>query len=129
MKIVIPLLLSSLTLIFASSLMAAETEIKGCAAKQRQIQQQLDQAKAHKNAAQVAGLQTALDASLASCTDASLQQEREKKVQSARHKVSEREQELSEAQTTGKSSKIVKRQAKLSEAQKELQQAQEELAR
>lgn len=108
---------------FASFSIAAEG---GCAAKEQEIQQQIDYATQHGNSQRVAGLKTALDEVQAHCTDAGLQAERQKKIEEKQHKVSERRQELKEAQQTGKLDKITKKQQKLAEAEAELKQAQAE---
>ncbi|MGW1443418.1 DUF1090 domain-containing protein [Serratia rhizosphaerae] len=108
---------------FASFSIAAEG---GCAAKEQEIQQQIDYATQHGNSQRVAGLKTALGEVQAHCTDAGLQAEQQKKIEEKQHKVSERRQELKEAQQTGKLDKITKKQQKLAEAEAELKQAQAE---
>lgn len=125
--------LSFLALITASGLLsplalaADPGALKGCAAKKFELQTQIDQAKAHNNTHQQAGLQTALDQVNAHCTDASLRQQREKKIAAAKHEVSEREADLATATKKGDHDKIGKRQAKLDESRKELQNAKAEL--
>jgi hypothetical protein len=108
--------------------MAADaTALKGCDAKKANLQTQIDYAREHNNSHQQAGLQKALDEVNAHCTDASLRQEREKKVAEAKHEVAERQADLAEATKKGDTDKISKRQAKLAESQKELQDAMGEL--
>lgn len=106
---------------------ADATALKGCAAKKAHLQTQIDYARAHSNSHQQAGLQKALDEVNAHCTDASLRQERERKIADAKHEVSERQADLAEATQKGDADKIAKRKAKLAESQKELQDAMSEL--
>jgi len=110
-------------------LMAAEApeSLKGCAAKQQAIRTQIDQAKAHGNTDQQAGLEKALAQSQANCTDAGLQKERENKVLDARREVAQRQADLDKAMKKGDSDKINKRKDKLAESRKELQQALDEI--
>ncbi|QKZ07210.1 MULTISPECIES: DUF1090 domain-containing protein [Pseudomonas] len=110
-------------------LMAAEAPegLKGCAAKQQAIRTQIDQAKAHGNAEQQAGLEKALAQTQANCTDAGLQKERENKVLDARREVAQRQADLDKAMKKGDSDKINKRKDKLAESRKELQQALDEM--
>ena len=131
MKIVAPLaLLLSLGLITAGT-QAAEPEpgLTGCAAKRSAIEQQLQQARDHKNAAQAAGLETALTQVKANCTDAGLRSEREQKVLEARHEVSQRTKDLDKAMKKADAEKINKRKEKLAEAKQELQEALDDLDR
>ena len=76
--------------LLASPLMAADAapELTGCAAKKQAITLQLEQARAHGNSNQVAGLEKALSEVNAHCTDAGLRKERENKVLEAKHEVS-----------------------------------------
>jgi len=114
--------------LFTPLAMAADaTALKGCDAKKANLQTQIDYAREHNNSHQQAGLQKALDEVNAHCTDASLRQEREKKVAEAKHEVAERQADLAEATKKGDADKISKRQAKLAESQKELQHAMGEL--
>ncbi len=124
--------LTMLTLCCAVSapLLAADEdapEIKGCAAKQLAISSQIEQAKAHGNGPQQAGLEKALGESRANCTDAGLQKERENKVLDARHEVAKRQADLDKAMKKGDSDKINTRKDKLAESRKELQQALDDL--
>jgi hypothetical protein len=113
----------------ASTLAMADeaTPLKGCAAKQHDIETQLEQARAHGNSHQQKGLETALAQVKAHCTDALLRQEREQKITKAQHEVKEREADLQTATQKGDQDKIAKRKSKLAEAQHELQAAQAEL--
>jgi valyl-tRNA synthetase len=103
------------------------TPLKGCAAKQHDIEAQLDQARAHGNTHQQKGLETALAQVKDHCTEASLRAEREQKITKAQHEIKEREADLQTATQKGDPDKIAKRKAKLAEAQHELQAAQAEL--
>lgn len=113
----------------ANPLLASEPAkpLTGCAAKQAAIESKLQEAKAHGNANQVAGLQTALDNVKTYCTDASLTQERKQRVLDAEKEVSQREKDLRKAMNKGDAEKIEKRKNKLAEARTELEQAKREL--
>ncbi|MGE8308815.1 MAG: DUF1090 domain-containing protein [Pseudomonas protegens] len=123
--------LATLTLcsLMSAPLLAAEQppELTGCAAKRQAIMNQIEQAKAHGNSNQQAGLERALSEVTAHCTDASLKKERENKVLEAKHEVSRRQADLEKAMKKGDSEKINKRKDKLAESRKELQQALDEL--
>ena len=106
---------------------AAPTALTGCAAKQQQVQAQIDIAKSHGNQNQVEGLSTALREIQDNCTETSLRKEREGKVLDAKREVSKRQSDLDKAMKKGDSEKINKRKDKLAESRKELQQAMDEL--
>ncbi|SEM80460.1 Protein of unknown function [Pseudomonas sp. ok272] len=129
MKRLAPFALLALCSAFAAPLMAAEPtpELTGCAAKRQAISLQIEQAKAHGNAEQQAGLEKALSEVTAHCTDASLKKERENKVLDAKHEVSTRQADLEKAMKKGDPDKINKRKEKLAESRKELQQALDDL--
>ncbi|MCK9801027.1 hypothetical protein BK634_00805 [Pseudomonas chlororaphis] len=129
MKRLAPLALLSLFSLMAAPLMAAEEApgLTGCAAKRQAISTQIEQAKAHGNSEQQAGLEKALSEVTSHCTDASLKKERENKVLDAKHEVSRRQADLEKAMKKGDSEKINKRKDKLAESRKELQQALDEL--
>jgi hypothetical protein len=113
----------------ATPLLAAEeaTPLTGCAAKRQAIITQIEQAKAHGDSAQQAGLEKALSEVTANCTDAALKKERENKVLDAKHDVSRRQADLDKAMKKGDADKINKRKDKLAESRKTLQDAVEEL--
>ncbi|AKA83142.1 MULTISPECIES: DUF1090 domain-containing protein [Pseudomonas fluorescens group] len=129
MKFLAPLALLTLAGFTATPLLAAEDAqpLTGCAAKRQAISAQIDQAKAHGNGAQQAGLEKALAEVTTHCTDASLRKERENKVLDAKHEVSRRQADLDKAMKKGDPDKIDKRKDKLAESRKELQDAVEEL--
>ena len=129
MKFLSPLALFTVCGLLAAPLMAAEQapELTGCAAKKHEISQQLEQARAHGNSSQVAGLEKALSEVDAHCTDASLKKERENKVLEAKHEVSKRQADLDKAMKKGDPEKIDKRKNKLAESRKELQEALDQL--
>ncbi|MNZ89202.1 hypothetical protein D3C78_1081120 [compost metagenome] len=116
-------------LLLTTPLMAAEpaTSLKGCAAKHAAIESKINEARAHGNQEQVAGLEAALEQSKAHCTDAGLAQERKQRVLDAEKEVSQREKDLREAVNKGDAGKIEKRRTKLAEARAELDQARREL--
>ncbi|WP_409299368.1 DUF1090 domain-containing protein [Pseudomonas sp. KCJK8993] len=123
--------LAALTLcgLMSAPLLANEQtpELTGCAAKRQAIATQIEQAKAHGNGDQQAGLERALNEVTTHCTDASLKKERENKVLDAKHEVSRRQADLEKAMKKGDSEKINKRKDKLAESRKELQQALDDL--
>ena len=129
MKLLSPLALFTVCGLLAAPLMAAGTapELTGCAAKKQAITLQLEQARAHGNSNQVAGLEKALSEVEAHCTDAGLRKERENKVLEAKHEVSKRQADLDKAMKKGDPEKIDKRKNKLAESRKELQEALDQL--
>ncbi|PMV24317.1 MULTISPECIES: DUF1090 domain-containing protein [unclassified Pseudomonas] len=129
MKFLIPFALLTVASFMTTPLLAAEqaAPLTGCAAKRQAISTQIEQAKAHGNSAQQAGLEKALSEVTANCTDASLKKERENKVLDAKHEVSRRQADLDKAMKKGDADKINKRKDKLAESRKELQDAVEEL--
>lgn len=106
----------------------AETSA-ACALKRQDIETQIGHAKAAGRSQQVAGLEKALAANQAHCSDASLEQERQEAIEKAQRKVAEREQELAEAQAKGEARKIADKQAKLAQARQQLAQAQQPVPR
>ncbi|WP_339497825.1 DUF1090 domain-containing protein [Pseudomonas canadensis] len=129
MKFLAPFALLTVASFMATPLLAAEEapQLTGCAAKRQTISTQIEQAKAHGNSAQQAGLEKALSEVTANCTDATLKKERENKVLDAKHEVSRRQADLDKAMKKGDADKINKRKDKLAESRKELQDAVEEL--
>jgi len=129
MKFLSPLALFTVFSLMAAPLLAAEAtaELTGCAAKRQAISTQIEQAKAHGNSEQQAGLEQALNEVTTHCTDSALRKERENKVLEAKHEVSRRQADLEKAMKKGDSEKINKRKDKLAESRKELQQALDEL--
>lgn len=124
MKLLSPLALFTVCGLLAAPLMAADTApelASSCAAKKQAITLQLEQARAHGNSNQVAGLEKALSEVEAHCTDAGLRKERENKVLEAKHEVSKRQADLDKAMKKGDPEKIDKRKNKLAESRKELQ--------
>ena len=96
----------------------------GCDAKRQELEQEIAYAKAHGNANRVKGLETALAHMKANCTEASLKARDERKVDAARKKVADREQDLQNAKSEGKSPrKIADRQRKLDDAHADLERA------
>lgn len=129
MKFLAPLTVLTFASVMSTASMAADATppLTGCAAKRQAINTQIEQAKAHGNIEQQAGLEKALSETTANCTDASLRKERENKVLDARHEVSRRQADLDKAVKKGDADKINKRKDKLAESRKELQGALDEL--
>ncbi|WP_348750484.1 DUF1090 domain-containing protein [Pseudomonas rhodesiae] len=129
MKCLAPFALSIVASLMTTPLLAADDAepLTGCAAKRQAISTQIEQAKAHGNSEQQAGLEKALSEVIAHCNDATLKKERENKVLDAKHEVSRRQADLDKAMKKGDPDKINKRKDKLAESRKELQNAVEEL--
>jgi len=129
MKFLAPLaLLTVASFMTTPSLAAEDTQpLTGCAAKRQAISTQIEQAKAHGNSEQQAGLEKALAEVTANCNDAALKKERENKVLDAKHEVSRRQADLDKAMKKGDADKINKRKDKLAQSRKDLQDAVEEL--
>lgn len=107
----------------------ASEPLRGCAAKQAEIEQQLAQAREAGRKGQIAGLEKALAAQRSECTDEGLRRERQAAVEKARQEVLERERDVRAAQAGGRDSKILRRKEKLDEARRELTEALNELGR
>ncbi|MBV6289076.1 DUF1090 domain-containing protein [Pseudomonas aegrilactucae] len=129
MKLISPLALFAACTLLATSALAAEEQpgLTGCAAKKDAIGKQIEQARAHGNSDQQAGLEKALSEVTTHCTDAGLKKEREQNVLDARHEVAQRTKDLDKAMKKGDAEKINKRKDKLAESKKELQQALDQL--
>lgn len=100
---------------------------RACDAKRASIETQIAEAEANGRKREVAGLQKALRANKANCTDESLARDRAKAVQSAQREVKARERDLSEAESKGDAEKIAKRREKLDAARRELSEAEKPL--
>ena len=107
----------------------ADDALPGCAAKRHNIEQQIRQAETHENSYRLDGLKKAYAEVVATCTEASLKKEREADILKKQQKVSEREQELQEANASGRADKIAKKRAKLEEARADLLAAEAELTK
>lgn len=94
-----------------------------CAAKRAEIEQQIVQAKAQGHSQEVRGLERALKANKANCSDASLARERQARITKAEREVAERERDLAKAERGRDNKKIERRRAKLEEANAELADA------
>ena len=116
-------LVAALALLGATHALAAEPS-PACAAKRASIESQIAEAKAQGRRQQLFGLNRALRANKAHCTDASLEAERQRDIGAATKAVSKREADLAAAQKKGDARKIAKEQAQLDEARAELARAQ-----
>ncbi len=112
---------------FAASA-AQQSELTGCAAKQYDIEKQIDYARTHGNQHRIAGLETALAEVKASCTESGLLADRQEKIREKERKVAARMAELNQAKATGDHDKIMKKEKKLAEAKEELVAAQRALS-
>ncbi|EJF88663.1 DUF1090 domain-containing protein [Bartonella tamiae] len=117
------ILLSGVMVLALGHVASAQPALKGCAAKQKDIQTQLDYARKYNNKYEISGLEKALKENMRHCTDAKLTEKRQEKVAEKRQKVLKREAELSEAKAKGNPKKIEKKIKKLNEAKRELDSA------
>ena len=115
--------------ISTSSSAFAQEASPACAAKHAAIQSQIEEASARGRSQELAGLQRALAANQAHCSDASLAKAREADIRAAQKKVAEREKGLAEAERKGNAKTIAKRKAKLAEARRDLAEAEKPLPR
>lgn len=121
--------LAGLLIVLASNTVWAQEPSAACMLKRQHIETQIGFAKAAGNSHQVAGLERALAANQAHCSDAQLEQEREEAIGKAELKVAERERELAEAMAKGEPDKIARRQTKLAQARQQLIEAQQPVPR
>lgn len=98
-----------------------------CAAKRANIESQISEARARGHTQALKGLQRALKAHIAHCTDASLAEERAAKIAKAQRELAERESDLREAERKGDARKMATRKTKLDEARRDLAEAQQPL--
>ncbi|MFG0887117.1 DUF1090 domain-containing protein [Vibrio sp. CJQ_6] len=105
----------------------ADEALKGCAAKEHAILEQIESAKKYDNQRKLEGLEEALSQVRQHCTDEGLLRNRQAKVRKQEREVEERIQDLKDAQASGKQDKIKKRMRKLEEAKAELEEAKAEL--
>jgi hypothetical protein len=100
-----------------------------CAAKQAGIEAEIAAAQARGNRQELAGLDRALEAHKAGCSDAELERARDSRIRKAQRELAEREEELAEEQRSGKRDKIAKRSEKVEEARRKLAEAEQPLGR
>ena len=117
-------LCACLSTLAASSTFAADAS-PACAAKRANIESHISEAQARGRSQELRGLQRALKANQANCTDASLARERAQQIAKAERELAERQSDLQEAERTGDAKKIASRQAKLDEARRALAYAQQ----
>jgi hypothetical protein len=101
----------------------AATPSAACEAKRASIETEIAQAKANGHPEKVKGLERALKANMAGCTDASLASARDADIRKAEHKVKALEKDLSRAGKKGKPEKIARQKAKLEAAKTEVETA------
>lgn len=118
--------LASALILCATPVLAAQPS-PACEAKRARIETQMSEASARGRTHELAGLQKALRANKAHCTDQGLAQEREAQIRQAQKKVQAREKSLHEAHEKGDAKKIADRQEKLDEARRDLAEAQKPL--
>jgi len=121
----------SLTLLLcaAASTGASAQPLTGCAAKEAEVQNQLEQAQQHGNRAREAKLKIAQTQLGAHCTDEGLRREREADIKKKEQQVAKRRADLDKAKARGKSDKIARQEKKLQDAEAELTQAQDMLSK
>ncbi|NKQ09573.1 DUF1090 domain-containing protein [Pseudomonas sp. SST3] len=111
-----------ITLSFLALTCGAAQAADSCAAKEQQIQRQLEFAREEGNSGRIRGLETALSKVREYCTDAGLRAERREDIAEAHEEIRERKADLQEALRDGDQKKIEKRRRKLAEAQEELRE-------
>lgn len=113
-RIALILVLSSL------SASASAFAISPCQEKEQDIQREISYAEKHHNQHRIDGLKRALSEVQANCSDSQLKADHQKKIAKQQAEISERQNDLREAEQKGDADKISKRQRKLDEAQQEL---------
>ena len=103
-----------------SSLSASAFAISPCQATAQDIQREISYAEKHHNQHRIDGLKRALSEVQANCSDSQLKADHQKKIAKQQAEISERQNDLREAEQKGDADKISKRQRKLDEAQQEL---------
>lgn len=121
-------LLSALLVVLAAPAGAAGFG-PACAAKQADIEAEIAAAQARGNRQELAGLNRALKATKARCTDEELQRAHDSRIRKAQRELAEREEDLAEAQRSGDRDKIAQRSAKVEDARRKLAEAEKPLAR
>ncbi|SEB79950.1 Protein of unknown function [Beijerinckia sp. 28-YEA-48] len=119
-------ILGLIAVLSSSPLLAAE-QSPACLAKRAEIEKGISAAQARGNTREVRGLQRALRANISHCTTASLEAERNQKIENAKAKLAKRQAELARAERTGDARKIAQRRAKVEEARQKLSEAQQPL--
>lgn len=122
------LLLSALVALHVSTVAVAAPG-PGCAAKQADIESKLAAAQPRGNPQELAGLNTALRATKASCTEASLVRARAADIRKAQRELAKQERELAQAEKAGDPAKLEKRRAKLEDARRKLADAETPIAK
>ena len=121
-------LLGAMFLAFTAPFTFAAERSPACEAKQAALETQISEATARGRSQEATGLQRALAANKARCTDAALAQERDADIRDARRKVAAREKALAEAERKGDAKKTATRRAKLEDARRALAEAEKPLA-
>ena len=103
-----------------SSLSASAFAISPCQEKEQDIQREISYAEKHHNQNRIDGLNRALSEVRANCSDSKLKAEHQQKIAKQQAEITERQNDLREAEQKGDADKISKRQHKLDEAQQEL---------
>ncbi|MDP5008750.1 MAG: DUF1090 domain-containing protein [Glaciimonas sp.] len=120
--------LACLSLSLFSAQVQAATNLGGCDIKRQHVQEQIEHSRLHRNRAQEARLNMALNEINTHCTEAGMRQEREEKIAQKEAKLMQRKTELQQAQVRGDVKKIAQKQRKVEDAEIELRQAKEELS-
>ena len=95
-----------------------------CQEKEKDIQREISYAEKHNNQHRIDGLKKALSEVKAHCSDSQLKADHQKKIAKQQEEITERRNDLREAEQKGDADKISKRQRKLDEAQQELKELQ-----
>lgn len=122
--------LGCFSLVAAASLLwlpAAHAEYVLCEDKSTHLREQIEQAETHGNQHRIRGLQRALQAIEANCTNERVLTEAADDVRKSQEDVREREVELEDALKDDDEDDIHKRRAKLEDATRELEEHTQEL--
>lgn len=108
--------------LFLLSMPALAQVTSPCMEKKESIEREIGYASQHHNQHRIEGLKKALVEVQDHCSDSELRAQHQQKITKQRHKVAERQQQLTEARAKGNADKINTRQKKLSEAESNLKQ-------
>lgn len=123
MKIAFTTVTLASLLALSCAVAGAATPSAACEAKRSSIETEIAQAKANGHPEKVKGLERALKANKAGCTDATLAAARDADIRKAEQKVKALEKDLARAEKKGKPEKIARQKTKLEAARSELETA------
>ncbi|WP_168203194.1 DUF1090 domain-containing protein [Marinobacter fonticola] len=121
-KLSINLSASLLAMSLGAPVFAASDENPHCAAKEAEVQQQIDAAREHGNTERLRGLEASLEGIRNHCSDEKVIAEAEAEVQESMEEVEERQRDMEEALQEGDMDEVEERREKLEEATSELEE-------